>query len=238
MPDRLERAPCGFVEFADDGRILYANATLAGWLGTTPPQLLGQSFESILTVANRVFFQTHFFPLLRMHREADEIFLALRRSDGGSVPVVARALRFEGDAGPRNQCAFITVHQRRKYEDEIIAARQAAENALRSNDELLRTKQDLEQRGHELERRLREVQARNDELQRVVQVLSHDLKEPIRKIALFSDLVREQSHALDEEGVGALGKIDAEADRMDQLLKAVREFLEADSRAKLEDVEL
>lgn len=100
MADRLDNAPCGFVEFADDGAILYANATLAEWLGlSNSQQLVGRKFDSILTVANRIFFQTHFFPMLTLNGGVEEIFLSLRAHDGASVPVVATAKRLPSPGG-------------------------------------------------------------------------------------------------------------------------------------------
>lgn len=239
MSDRLHNAPCGFVEFTDDGVISYANATLAGWIGLGPTELIGRKFESLLTVANRIFFQTHFFPLLTLHGHAEEIFLALRGRDGGMVPVVASARRQTGPDGARNHCAFVTVHERRRYEDEILEARRAAEDALRNNEDLRAAKCAVEERGHQLERTLRNAERRNQELERVTQILSHDLREPLRKIGLFADLVRSQVKATsDIEALEALRKIDVEARQMENLVNAMREFLEADAPAPLERVDL
>src|SRR5215217_7915179 len=91
MYDRMENAPCGFVEFTDEGTLLYANRTLAGWLGTEPDAMIGRKFESLLTVANRVFYHTHFLPILKLHGKAEEIFLSLLGADNSRIPVVVCA---------------------------------------------------------------------------------------------------------------------------------------------------
>lgn len=239
MPDRSENAPCGLIEFGEDGTILHVNATLAEWLGVSPAALAGRKFESVLTLANRIFLQTHFYPLLRLHGHAEEIFLALHKSDGTSIPVVAAAHRVERPAGTVVQCAFLTVQQRRKYEQEILEAKRVAEDALRNNDALQATKSALEVQTRELERKLSLEQARTEDLQRVVQILSHDLREPLRKIGLFADLVRGPVNSLHElEPIEALRKIDAEAARMDQLLLAMRELLEPDATGSIETIRL
>ena len=80
----LDTLPCGVVSFTDDGRIVYANATLATLLGYEPGELAGRHVETLLTVAGRIFYQTHFFPLLRLHGKAEEVFLLLRKNDGAS----------------------------------------------------------------------------------------------------------------------------------------------------------
>ncbi|HUR60127.1 MAG TPA: PAS domain-containing sensor histidine kinase [Opitutaceae bacterium] len=239
MPDRLENAPCGFVEFNDDGQVIAANETLTRWLDEPTGSLVGRKFESLLTVANRIFFQTHFFPLLRLQGKTEEIFLALRARDGTSVPVITSAQREVGPAGAVSSCIFLTVHQRRKYEDEILQAKHAAEEAVRNNEELQAAKGDLEERARELERRMRQIILHNLDLERVAQILSHDLREPIRKVGLFADLVRNQRDAaLNAEAAGALDKIDRESARMESLIRAMQEFLRPQAAGPAEKLDL
>ncbi len=152
---------------------------------------------------------------------------------------MAAAERKETPAGGLVQCALLTVQQRRKYEQEILAAKRVAEEALRNSDTLQAVTHALEAQTRELERKLRLEQARTEELERAVQILSHDLREPLRKIGLFADLVRGPVHALHElEPVEALRKIEREAGRMDALLQAMRELLEPESTGALETVPL
>ncbi len=239
MSDELENLPCGVVEFDDEGKIHYANATLAGWIGESADVLVGRRFESILSTANKIFFQTHFFPLLTLQGRAEEIFLALLSRDGTRIPVITSARRHLTPAGPRSKCVLLTVHQRRKYEDEILQAKDTAEVAVRNNDELRATKLSLEERAQELERTVREVKSNNEDLQRVTEILSHDLREPIRKIGLFADLVK--GHLENEpetEASVALRKIDAEAAQMENLINAMRRFLQSTAPAQIEKVGL
>lgn len=235
----LEQAACGVIEFDDAGTIGYVNATLAAWLNIVPAELVGRKFESILSVANKIFFQTHLFPLLRLNGEVEEIFLTLLTPQGERVPVVTGGRRVESAEGVRNQCVFLSVRQRRKYEDEILQAKEAAETALRSNEELRLTKEALGAHARELEQKMREVLAQNDDLQRITQILSHDLSEPIRKIGLFSDLVREHlATDIDPEAMEGLRKVETEAAHMERVIHAVRQYLQLDATAPLEPVDL
>src|SRR5688500_7595232 len=93
----LDHAPCGFVSFGDDGEILVANHTLATMLGYEPDILVGRPVETLLTTPTRIFYQTHFFPMLRLHGRADEMFLTLRSQDGTPVHVLGNASRVERD---------------------------------------------------------------------------------------------------------------------------------------------
>lgn len=239
MPLSLEHAACGVVEFDDTGTIVYANTTVAVWLGTNAVELVGRKFESILSVANRIFFQTHFFPMLRLQGQVEEIFLMLLAPSGERIPVITSGRRVDTNEGVLIQCILQTVRQRRKFEDEILQAKGAAETALRSNEELRRTREALGSRARELERKVREVLAHSDDLQRVTQLLSHDLREPIRKIGLFADLVRGHlSNTTDIEAIEGLRKVQTEADHMEAVINAVRQFLQLDSTQPMEQLDL
>src|ERR1051325_1521698 len=95
MDDLLNTAPCGFMTFTDEGTIRAVNATLLKLLGAAADELEGQHVESILPVASRIFYQTHFFPLLKLHGEASEIYFSLRSKNGEDIPVLVNAARRE-----------------------------------------------------------------------------------------------------------------------------------------------
>ncbi len=78
----LDGAPCGFIAFGDDSRIVLVNQTLLHRLGYERDELVGKHFESILTVATKIFYLTHFFPLVKLHGRAHEVFMLLRARDG------------------------------------------------------------------------------------------------------------------------------------------------------------
>lgn len=137
MDDLLNTAPCGFLSFADDGKITLVNATLLDSLGYEPGELQGCYIETILPVASRIFYQTHFFPLLKLHGRAEEIYLSLRTKAGSDVPVLANAVRRVREGTAANDCILVQMRQRSEYEDEILRAKRAAEEATRAKDEFL-----------------------------------------------------------------------------------------------------
>lgn len=235
MKDRLEAAPCAYVEFTDAGVITHANQTLGKMLGRPGDHFIGKKFDSLLTLANRIFFQTHFFPLIKLKGFVDEIFLALSRSDGTDVPVVTSAVNKDG----LTQCVFLPIKERHKYEAEILQARHKAEEALKDNAELKSAKEEIEAKARFLDNRLHELMARNRELHSLDQILAHDLREPIRKVRFFSDMVNENVTALNEDGVLGLRKIREESERALKLANEVQRYLEAgDLSEKLVSVSL
>lgn len=114
MYDILDRAPCGFLTFTDDGTMVGVNETLRDHLGYGPDELVGQHIQTILTVAGRLFYQTHFFPLLRMRGSAEEIYLALQPKSGPEVPVLINGVRRERDGSVVNDCILVRMHRRNR----------------------------------------------------------------------------------------------------------------------------
>jgi PAS domain S-box-containing protein len=181
----LDEAPCGFVSFADDGTITAANATMAEMLGYGRGELEGRRIESLMGVGARIFYQTHFFPLVRLHGHAEEIFLLLRDREGTEVGVLANAVRRERGGAWANDCVFMRVKERRKFEDELLRARRAAEQAraeaedaralaeaqaaeLReANDMLEAQAMELELQHQQLSEAAAEMEAQADELSAV-----------------------------------------------------------------------
>lgn len=138
MDELLKNAPCGFLVFADDGKIIEVNDTLVELLGYSQREdLLKLHIEKILSVAGRIFYQTHFFPLLKLQNKVEEIYLDLRSKTGENIPVLVNAVRHERVGNIFNDCIFVAMRQRNQYEDEILKAKREAEAATRAKDEFL-----------------------------------------------------------------------------------------------------
>jgi len=120
MDERLDSLPCGFVSFTDDGAIVAVNQTLLDLVGYARAEVEGRHVETLLSPGGRVFYQTHFYPLLKMQGQIGEIYLVLRARDERVIPVLAYATHREG----RNDCIFIQVTSRERYQDEIARARE------------------------------------------------------------------------------------------------------------------
>jgi signal transduction histidine kinase/CheY-like chemotaxis protein len=137
MDELLNTAPCGFLSFTDDGYVVLVNETLLGLLSYERGELVGRHVESLLPVASRIFYQTHLFPLLRLHGRVEEVYLSLRAKGGTDVPVLVNAARAERGGVVFNDCALMHMRQRNQYEDEILEAKRAAEAATLAKDEFL-----------------------------------------------------------------------------------------------------
>lgn len=240
VDDALNLVPCALLSFAEDGSLLSLNDASLKVLGYSRDELLGRPMETLLTLASRMFFQTHFFPLLRMHGKVEEISLSLRSKTGDAVPVLVNAARQERAEGAVHHCALMTVRERGKYEEELLKARRVAEESLQSNEELRQARQELETHARELDQKLSQLEQRNQQLTRVSHILSQDLREPVRKISMFACLfTREDREGLSLTGQRSLDRIKSVSVRLEQLVTALHQLVMLDvADEPLEEVDL
>ncbi|HSI12189.1 MAG TPA: ATP-binding protein [Chthoniobacter sp.] len=133
----LDRIPGGFLTFTDDGHIKAANATLCAMLGYEPEELVGAHVQVLLSAGGRVFYQTHLFPLLKMHGAVEEIYISLRAKAGDEVPFLINGRREAVDTGYESACLLMRMRQRAHFERDLLDAKKIAQQANRAKDEFL-----------------------------------------------------------------------------------------------------
>lgn len=133
----LDNAPCGVLVFTDDGHVANINTTLCRLLGYEREELLGHHLQMVLSAGARVFYQTHFFPLLKLQGEVEEVYMVLRAKSGEEVPFLVNARRQEYDGRVENHCILVRMRQRTHFEGELLKAKQAAEDANKAKDQFL-----------------------------------------------------------------------------------------------------
>nr|WP_019903555.1 PAS domain S-box protein [Methylobacterium sp. 77] len=131
LEDLFENAPCGYASALPNGRISKVNRTLSTWLGHPSGLIVGRRFLDLLNIAGKVYYETHFAPLLRMQGFFNEVALDLVRADGTTLPVLINAVVRRDEAG---EIRFIRItvfnaSDRRRYEREMLEARRSAERA-------------------------------------------------------------------------------------------------------------
>jgi sigma-B regulation protein RsbU (phosphoserine phosphatase) len=201
----LELAPCGLLTCTDTGIVLGVNKTLVHLLGfNEKDDFTGKNIEAFFTLATRIFSQTHFFPMLLLQGKAGEIFLTLKRKDGGSLPVICNAVVVTEQAIRICHCVFFPIEERAKYEQELLGARKLAEASQKENKELIAATEELERFRVRLDQQIHHLSQVTVDMSEFSKVASHDLQEPIRKIAVWADrMVKEQSlEAADPIGKG------------------------------------
>ncbi len=191
MPGHFDHMPCFCLSTSEDGILVNVNETLARRLGYAKDELTGKKMDVLLTVPTRIFQQTHFTPLLKMQGFADEIFISLRTKAGDEVPVLINAKRTQEDGVSSFTYVGLEVQNRKRFEEELIGARKAAEKALYDNSELSAAKRELERHLEALDQQMGLVKKHNQELLQFSKVITHDLQEPLRKMSLFGNMLRQ-----------------------------------------------
>ncbi|ONG57893.1 hypothetical protein BKE38_03760 [Pseudoroseomonas deserti] len=157
--DLFENAPCGYLSLDPEGRITRVNRTFTSWTGHSGETLVGRRFLDLLSVAGKIFYETHFAPMLRMQGFFNEVAFDLRCAEGAVIPVLVNAVeRLDGTGRARSiRMTILAASDRRKYEQELLEARRAAERASRELREVNLT---LEARVEEaVQKRLRAEEA-------------------------------------------------------------------------------
>lgn len=131
----FENAPCGYLAATSDGDIVKVNQTFLTWTGYERDELLaGRNFQRLLSLPGRIFYDTHVGPLLQMQGYVREIAFDLLRSNGSTLAIILNA-DLKGSSDGHCGLLSITIFDatdRRKYERELLRARQAADEATKT----------------------------------------------------------------------------------------------------------
>jgi PAS domain S-box-containing protein len=198
----LEAAPCGFLSFGDDGRVLLVNHYLLDLLGHAREEVVGLHVERLLSLATRIFYQTHWFPLLRLHGRAEEIFLVFRSRAGEDLGMLVNAAARERGGATVYDCVLMRVRERQKYETELLEARRTAERALaevqvrerkleEANEQLESQALELELQSAQLQEHTAELEAAGEELR----VLNEELMDRNEEAEALRQAAEEANHA-------------------------------------------
>jgi phosphoserine phosphatase RsbU/P len=139
-----DRAPCGYLSTAPDGMIIKVNQTFLTLTGYDRGQLVGRlRFVQLLSGGGRIYYETHFAPMLSMQSHAHEIAFDLVRADGSRLPVLVNAvLERDSHGAPMViRTAVFDARLRREYERELLRAKQRAEESEARATALARTLQ-------------------------------------------------------------------------------------------------
>jgi PAS domain S-box-containing protein len=126
-----DQAPCGYLSTLPDGTIVKVNGTFLRWTGYERDELVGRKrLLDLLAPGDRIFYETHYAPLLRLQGEVHEIAVEIVSADGRRLPALVNATVRNDDAGaPRVvRTTVLDATDRRAYERELVRARREAES--------------------------------------------------------------------------------------------------------------
>lgn len=129
--DLYENAPCAYLSLLPDGTITKANATFLAWTGYERQALVGtRRFQQLLAPGDRIYYETHFHPLLIMQGRVREIAVDLVCQDGRRLAVLVNSVLKTSEGVPiAIRTALFDATERRAYEAELLSARRRAERS-------------------------------------------------------------------------------------------------------------
>lgn len=131
-----DQAPFGYLSTTPDGQIVKVNRTLCTWLGLEADTLLDLHLTDLLTAGGRIYYETHYAPMLHLQGFVREIAVDLLRVDRSRLPVLLNASLVRTAEGDPHlvRVAIFDATQRRAYERELVRTRdeQAVELKVRT----------------------------------------------------------------------------------------------------------
>jgi PAS domain S-box-containing protein len=135
VEELYEQAPAGYLSSLPGGLIVKVNETLLAWTGWAREDLVGaKRLQDLLAPGARIYYETHYAPLLAMQGAVREIAVELVRADGGRLPVLLNStLVRDADGVPRVvRTTVFDASERRRYERELQRLRADAESRARA----------------------------------------------------------------------------------------------------------
>lgn len=223
MDNHFDKLPGFYFSCTGNAILVAVNEPLCTALGYNKEELMQKKIDLIFTIATRIFYQTHFLPLLQMQGHAEEIYISLQTKNKEELPVLlnAETIVFNGETNFVH--TGIAVRNRKKFEDELVAAKKTAENALQQNTALMQTKQELQKNMEQLDLQMHMVNKQNEELRQFNHVVTHDLQEPLRKLSVFINLFLDNPEKKDHKLIAE--KIINASQKMNAVISGLQQYV-------------
>jgi PAS domain S-box-containing protein len=192
----IEKMTEGAVTLDKDGIIIYCNSQFAHMIRMSLSQVIGNSFSGFIAEASR-----------------DEYRVCFDRSWTGDCKI--EALLRSGEENKPVQLSFNMLQLDEGVSMSIIITDLTAQKNTQRELELFNAKLQAANDALELS---------NYDLQQFASVASHDLQEPLRKIQIYSNHLRDKDAISSGEDKKFLGKIIDSASRMRKLIIAILNY--------------
>jgi PAS domain S-box-containing protein len=189
-----------------NGNWLKIPQTLCDLLGYTKEELLNNKFESVTHPDDFMSEWNQCQRLIRGELKSFDLEKRYITKDGGNIWVYLNSSIVEDLAGkPHHLLTYIRdISERKKLEEEV---------AMYSKD--------LEKR---IKERTLELQKSNESLEDFASIASHDMQEPLRKIAIFGDRLKAKLTNSGKEEVDNINRMQRATLRMQSLINDLLEY--------------
>ena len=204
-----ENAPCGYLSSLMDGTIIGVNQTFLDWTGYSREDLLhAAKLQDLLTVPGKIFYETHYAPLLQMQGFVKEVALDLvcKRRDPLNVLVNSTCQGGDQQRPAFVRSIFFDATDRMRYEKDLLSARRNLEEVVenRTNElkhEVLERKKAAEGL-KDLTSKL--LKLRDDERRRIARDLHDSVGQLLTAVLMILDSMTREGHGFKAPAVRAL----------------------------------
>lgn len=196
----FEESFSGFLIADEKNRIIRSNNRVLNWLGISRQEITGKKFSDLLSIGSKIYFETHFSPLLKMQGFFDEILIELGTTSVKKVKIFINAKEsiVKEDDSKLIYYTLVQASDRMQYEQNLQYAKRIAENDL-------------------------EVERKNLILrEQLIAVLGHDLRNPLGAITMTVEYL--DRFITDEKQKNLIGVIKQSGYRMNELIGNVMDF--------------
>jgi PAS domain S-box-containing protein len=194
-------APCGYLFTMADGTLIDVNDTFLAFTGYSREEIIeNKRFEDFLSIGGKIYYGTHFAPLLHMQGEVSQINFDFIRKDETRFPVLINAIKQSVNEKQHNYIQFIVIDitQRKQYEMELMNAKRKSEELLtqlsKVNKELTNNIQVIAEQSQQLEK----LNATKDKF---FSIVAHDLRSPLSSLKMFLSLLIDDIDSLNKEDI-------------------------------------
>lgn len=98
-------------------------------------ELLGRHIESAMSVTNKLFFHTYFYPYIQLHGHVNEMYVSFRTSTGQDVPVLLNGIRQQRGSETFIDCVVLAMRKRIEHEKDVLQSKARLEELYQKTNE-------------------------------------------------------------------------------------------------------
>jgi len=191
-------SPSGYFCSLPNGTIVDSNKKFLELTNYAREEVIGKkNFTDFLSLGGKIYFENVYTPALKLSGTIEEINFNFVKKDGTTFPVLVNSVEVKDMEGIHlfTQSAVFNISQRKKYEQELLIAKNKAKdlsNQLQEvNKELLSRAELILKQKLELEEFNQHLESKNRQLSSFAHIASHNLRAPVSNLVALKNFYNE-----------------------------------------------
>ncbi len=194
--------PCGYLTTSVDGIILEVNETFLKIIGCTRDEIISKcSFQEFLSIGSKMYYETHYRPLLQMQGIVTEVNLVFIRRDESQTHALVNTKQIKNKQSLVNQIMIFEITQRKVYEQELFLMKEKAEALA---EELRISNENLVKQSHLVRSQNERLEVLNETKDKFFGIVCHDLRSPLNSLKSLTYLLLRQYDSLTQAQISKM----------------------------------